>query len=431
MNTENNENYNGYLKILHQELIPAFGCTEPIALAYAAAYAKKILGKTPDKIYVELSGSIIKNVQSVIVPNTGNMKGIDVAVLAGALAGDPQKGLEVISGINEEQIKKIKDAIKNIPVQVVHVEHGHVFDILVVLYAGQEEVKVRIIDSHTNIVLIEKNGKKIQEIEKRLEKSLENRDFMTVKGIFDFANGVNLSDVDQIIEKQVLYNMAIAEKGLKDSYGGNIGKIRLAIFGDSIENRAIAKAAAGSDARMNGCELPVIINSGSGNQGIAVSVPIIEYARELKCSKEKLYRALVLGNLISIHEKTLIGVLSAYCGAVSAGAGAAAGIAYLYDLKLAGIEAAVSNALAVVSGMICDGAGSSCAGKIAFSVEAGIMGIKQFLTSNSYKGGEGILGYSIEETIENVGLLARDGMAGTNEEILKIMLDTKAKNQKR
>ena len=262
------------------------------------------------------------------------------------------------------------------------------------------------------------------------EESMESRDFMTIKGIFDFANGVKLNDVDQLIEKQIRCNMAIAEKGLAEPYGANIGKTRLAVFGDSVENRAIAKAAAGSDARMNGCELPVIINSGSGNQGITVSVPIIEYARELKCSKEKLYRALVLGNLVSIHEKTPIGVLSAFCGAVSAGAGAAAGIAYLYDLGLAGIEAAVSNALAVVSGMICDGAGSSCAGKIAFSVEAGIMGIKQFLTSNSYKGGDGILGYSIEETIENVGLLARVGMAETNNEILKIMLDTKANNQK-
>lgn len=425
------ENYDEYLKILNQELIPALGCTEPIALAYASAYAKKFLGKTPDRIYVELSGSIIKNAQSVIVPNTGDMRGIDVAVLAGSIAGDPEKGLEVISGINKEQIRKIKNSINKIPVEIVHVEHGHVFDILVVLYSGKEEAKVRIIDSHTNIVLVEKNGKKIQAIEQKLEQSLENRDFMTVKGILDFANGVNLNDINQIIEKQIRYNTAIAEKGIKDSYGSNIGKIRLAIFGDSIENRAIAKAAAGSDARMNGCELPVIINSGSGNQGITVSVPIIEYARELKCSKEKLYRALVLGNLVSIHEKTLIGVLSAYCGAVSAGAGAAAGIAYLYDLKLAGIEAAISNALAVVSGMICDGAGSSCAGKIAFSVEAGIMGIKQFLTSNSYKGGEGILGYSIEETIENVGLLARDGMAGTNDEILKIMVDTKTKNQKR
>ncbi|HCE78014.1 MAG TPA: hypothetical protein DEP61_03850 [Lachnospiraceae bacterium] len=424
------ENYEGYLKILYQELIPAFGCTEPIALAYASAYAKKIMGKNPDHIYIELSGSIIKNVQSVIVPNTGDMRGIDVAVLAGVIAGDPEKGLEVISGINETQIEEIKDSIHKIPVEIVHVEHGHVFDILVVLYSGQEETKVRIVDSHTNIVLVEKNGKRLHTTEMKSEESMESRDFMTIKGILDFANGVKLNDVDQLIEKQIRCNMAIAEKGLAEPYGANIGKTHLAVFGDSVENRAIAKAAAGSDARMNGCELPVIINSGSGNQGITVSVPIIEYAKELKSSKEKLYRALVLGNLVSIHEKAPIGVLSAYCGAVSAGAGAAAGIAYLYDLGLPGIEAAVSNALAVVSGMICDGAGSSCAGKIAFSVEAGIMGIKQFLTSNSYKGGDGILGYSIEETIENVGLLARVGMAETNNEILKIMLDTKANNQK-
>ncbi|MCI2110261.1 MAG: L-serine ammonia-lyase, iron-sulfur-dependent, subunit alpha [Acidaminococcaceae bacterium] len=420
---KNSKIYQAYVNILKEELLPAMGCTEPIALAYAGAYARKILGALPDKVVIDVSGSIIKNVKSVIVPNTGDMRGLDIAAAAGIVAGNPDKKLEVIAVVSPSQIEKIKDFAKNVPITINHVENGFMFDMMVTLFKGESYAKVRIVNNHTNIVLVEKDGNKLVNKGTSLDKSkFTDRSVLNMHDIWDFINTLDVEDVKPILEPQIKYNMAIAERGIHDNFGANVGKTILAAFGNSVENRARAMAAAGSDARMNGCEEPVIINSGSGNQGITVSVPIVVYAKELKVSEDKLYRALALGNLTSIHEKTPIGVLSAYCGAVSAGAGAGAGIAYLCGGGYEGVVTTVSNALAVVSGMICDGAGSSCAGKIAASVEAGIIGYKMYGKGQAYKGHDGILGGDIEETIANVGRLAKEGMETTNNKILEIMV---------
>lgn len=420
---KNSKIYQAYVNILKEELLPAMGCTEPIALAYAGAYARKILGALPDKVVIDVSGSIIKNVKSVIVPNTGDMRGLDIAAAAGIVAGNPDKKLEVIAVVSPSQIENIKDFAKNVPITINHVENGFMFDMMVTLFKGESYAKVRIVNNHTNIVLVEKDGNKLVNKGTSLDKSkFTDRSVLNMHDIWDFINTLDVEDVKPILEPQIKYNMAIAERGIHDNFGANVGKTILAAFGNSVENRARAMAAAGSDARMNGCEEPVIINSGSGNQGITVSVPIVVYAKELKVSEDKLYRALALGNLTSIHEKTPIGVLSAYCGAVSAGAGAGAGIAYLCGGGYEGVVTTVSNALAVVSGMICDGAGSSCAGKIAASVEAGIIGYKMYGKGQAYKGHDGILGGDIEETIANVGRLAKEGMETTNNKILEIMV---------
>ncbi len=423
---KNNLKYDAYINILKEELLPAMGCTEPIALAYAAAYAKKTLGALPDKVVIDVSGSIIKNVQSVIVPNTGDLRGLNVAAAAGIIAGNPDKKLEVIADVKPEQISDIKRFAATVPIEINHIEKGCVFDIFVTLYEGNHYAKVRIANNHTNIVLVEKDGNKIVDKGTQLDTSkFTDRSVLDMEDIWDFVNSVDIADIELIIEPQIRLNTAIAEHGIKGNYGANVGKTFLGLFGDQVETRAIAMAAAGSDARMNGCEEAVIINSGSGNQGITASVPVIVYANELRASKEKLYRALALANLVSIHEKTPIGVLSAFCGAVSAGAGAGAGIAYLCGAGFTGVCATVSNALAVMSGMICDGAGSSCAGKIVASVQAGIVGYKMYTKGQMYKGGDGILGYDIEQTISNVGRLAKEGMKETNNEILDIMLETK------
>ena len=420
---KNSKIYQAYVNILREELLPAMGCTEPIALAYAASYAKKTLGQLPDKVLIDVSGSIIKNVKSVIVPNTGDMRGLDVAAAAGIVAGNPDKKLEVLAQVTPSQIQEIKNFAKNTPIKINHVENGFMFDMMVTVSKGNSYAKVRLVNNHTNVVLVEKDGEKLVDNGTAMDEGkFTDRSVLNMKDIWEFINTMDVADVQPTLEPQVRYNMAIAERGIKEDFGANVGKTILAAFGDSLDNRARAMAAAGSDARMNGCEEPVIINSGSGNQGITVSVPIVVYARELKVTEEKMYRALALGNLTSIHEKTPIGVLSAYCGAVSAGAGAGAGIAYLCGSGYEGVVTTVSNALAVVSGMICDGAGSSCAGKIAASVEAGIIGYKMYVKGQAYKGHDGILGGNIEETISNVGRLAKEGMETTNNKILEIMV---------
>ncbi len=326
------ERYELYIQILKEELVPAMGCTEPIALAYASAKAREVLGKFPERVLIEASGSIIKNVKSVIVPNTDHLKGIPAAAAVGIIAGKSERELEVISSVTDEEGKTVKDFMEKVPIEVKHVENGLTFEIIVTLFCGEEYAKVRIANYHTNIVLIEKNGDKIFEtvVEDETEKGLTERSILDMKGIWDFANTVEIADIRQLIQKQIEYNTAISEEGLKGNYGANIGKVLLEAEGENVRIRAKAKAAAGSDARMNGCELPVIINSGSGNQGMTCSLPVIEYAKELQVSEEKLYRALVLSNLIAIHQKTGIGRLSAYCGAVCAGAAAGAAIAYLH-----------------------------------------------------------------------------------------------------
>lgn len=417
--------YGAYIKILEEELKPAMGCTEPIALAYAAAMARKVLGCVPERVAIGASGSIIKNVKSVIVPNTDHLKGIPAAAAAGIIAGDPDKELEVIASVSKEQIEEMKKFLAQTPITVEHVDNGLVFEIVVRLFKGEDSSMVRIVNYHTNIVRIERNGEVLKDIPVGGEgdEGLTDRSLLNMESIWDFVNTVDVEDIKPVLKRQIDCNMAIAEEGMKHEYGANIGKVLLSMNGDDIRTRARAYAAAGSDARMNGCELPVIINSGSGNQGITSSVPVIVYARELGVDEDKMYRALALSDLTTIHQKTPIGRLSAYCGAVSAGAGAGAGIAYLEGGDYETVIHTVCNAVAITSGMICDGAKASCAAKIAESVDAGILGYHMYKNGQQFYRGDGIVGSGIEKTLQNVGRLARDGMKKTNEEILQIMIE--------
>ena len=417
--------YGAFVKILEEELKPAMGCTEPIALAYAAAVARKVLGEMPDKVAIGASGSIIKNVKSVIVPNTNRLKGIPAAAAAGIVGGDPDKELEVIAHVTEEQIKGMRTFLDTAEITVEHVDNGLTFDIIVTLYKGENYSKVRIVNYHTNIVLIEKNGEILQEVEVQgeSEEGLTDRSLLSMADIWDFINSVDIADIKEMLDRQIACNMAIAEEGIRGDYGANIGKVLIDMNGTDIRTRARAMAAAGSDARMNGCELPVIINSGSGNQGITASVPVIVYTRELGGSEDKMYRALALSDLTTIHQKTPIGRLSAFCGAVSAGAGAGAGIAYLNGGDFDAVIHTVINAVAIVSGMVCDGAKASCAAKIAEAVDAGIIGYNMHIRGQNFEDGDGIVKSCVEETILSVGRLAKEGMKETNTEILSIMIE--------
>ena len=418
------EIYSAYTEILKEELMAAMGCTEPIALAYAAAIARRELNDLPDKVLVQTSGSIIKNVKSVIVPNTGHLKGIPAAVSAGIVAGNPDKELEVIADVSKDDIKNIEKFMQEKEIVVEHLDEGIIFDIVITLYKGEDYAKVHIINSHTNVVLVEHNHQVLKSSDclNDMPSDTAKYELLNMKDIWDYINHVELVDIKDILDRQIAYNMAIAEEGLQADYGANIGKVILSSDANSLKARAAAMAAAGSDARMNGCELPVIINSGSGNQGITVSVPVITYAKELKATDEQLYRALALSNLTAIHQRTPIGRLSAYCGAVNAGA-AGAGIAYLSGGDYEAVIHTVVNALAIVSGIICDGAKASCAGKIAFAVEAGILGYNMYMQGQQFYGGDGIVKKGIEDTLKSVGRLGKDGMKGTNEEIIKIMLE--------
>ena len=424
--------YGAYVQILKEELIPAMGCTEPIAIAYAAAKAREVLGCAPDMVKIGVSNNIIKNVKSVIVPNTGGMKGIEASAAAGIVAGDANKALEVISAVTDGQKQEMRDFLETVPVTVEAIDNGIIFDILVALYHGTESTVVRITHYHTNIVYIKKNGDILLDHtaeeaacggENPAESGLTDRSLLTIADIFDFAGTCDVEDIRPVLDIQIQYNTAISEEGLRGDYGANIGSTMLKFYGDDVRNRAIAKAAAGSDARMSGCELPVVINSGSGNQGITVSVPVIEYAKALNASEETLYRALALSNLIAIHEKSGIGRLSAYCGAVSAGCAAGCGIAYLQGADCKAISHTLVNALAIVSGIICDGAKPSCAAKIASSVQAGILGYHMYLNGQQFRSGDGIVTKGVEATIRNVGRLGRDGMRETDKEIVKIMMN--------
>ena len=419
-----NEKYGAYVQILKEELVPAMGCTEPIALAYAAATARRVLGALPDKVVIGASGSIIKNVKSVIVPNTDHLKGIPAAAAAGIVAGDPDRELEVIAEVDKDQIQAMRDFLDQAEIQVEHVDNGITFDIIVTLYKGDSYAKVRIANYHTNIVHIEKDGKILKDVEVQgeEEEGLTDGSLLNMEDIWDFVNTVDIADVKEVLDRQISYNMAIAEEGIKGDYGANIGSVLLAMEGTNVRVRAKAMAAAGSDARMNGCELPVIINSGSGNQGITASVPVIVYAKELGATEEQLYRALTLSNLTAIHQKTPIGRLSAYCGAVSAGAGAGAGIAYLSGGGYEDVVHTVVNALAIVSGIICDGAKASCAAKIATAVDAGILGYNMYKQGQQFRGGDGIVVKGIEATLKSIGRLGKEGMKETNEEIIKMMI---------
>lgn len=418
------EKYQAYIQILKEELVPAMGCTEPIALAYAGAKAREVLGCVPDKVLVEASGSIIKNVKSVIVPNTNHLKGIPAAVTAGIIAGKAEKELEVIAEVTPDEIEQMITFLKETPITVEHIDQGITFDIVLTLYKEDSYAKVRIANYHTNIVHIEKDGEVIFDIpvEGENEEGLTDRSLLDMKSIWNFINTVDVVDIKEVIGRQIEYNTAIADEGLRGDYGANIGSVLLSAYGDDVRTRAKARAAAGSDARMNGCELPVIINAGSGNQGMTCSLPVLEYAKELNVTEEKKYRALALSNLTAIHQKTGIGRLSAYCGAVSAGVAAGAGIAYLCGGGYEEVIHTVVNALAIVSGMVCDGAKASCAAKIAASVDAGILGYNMYMNGQQFYAGDGIVTKGVEATIQNIGRLGKEGMRETNEEIIKMMI---------
>ncbi len=415
--------YQAYVQILKEELVPAMGCTEPIALAYCAAKVREVLGCLPDRCQVSASGNIVKNVKSVIVPNTGGLKGIEAACAAGAAAGDASRVLEVIAGVTEEQKKGIREFLDRVPIKVEPLETEEILDMVVTLFYKESWARVRIAGYHTNIVLIEKDGRILYEkgVTAEREVSMADRSLLNIEGIYDFAKSVCLEDVQEIISRQIACNSAISQEGLKGSWGANIGSTLLKSCGNDVRTRARAAAAAGSDARMSGCEMPVIINSGSGNQGMTASLPVIEYARELDSGEEMLYRALVLSNLITIHQKTGIGRLSAYCGAVSAGCGAGCGIAFLLGGDFKTIAHTLVNALAIVSGIICDGAKPSCAGKIAAAVDAGILGYDMYQNGQQFKGGDGIISKGVENTIINIGRLGKEGMKETDKEIIRIM----------
>lgn len=423
--TKDDIRYQAYMKILREELVPAMGCTEPIALAYCCAKARAVLGAVPDRCVVEASGNIIKNVKSVVVPNTGGLKGIEAAAAAGIVAGNEERELEVLSDVTARQKLEIKAYLEENHIEVRPLETEEVLDMAVTVYCGSNQARVRITGCHTKIVLMERNGEVLWEIaeQKAARRPDYDRTLLSVESICEFSNSVDTEEISEILDCQIEYNTAISKEGLRNGYGANIGRTILKAYGNRVEVRARAAAAAASDARMSGCELPVVINSGSGNQGLAASLPVIEYARELKCSKERLYRALVLSNLIAIHLKTGLGRLSAYCGAVSAGSGAGCGIAWLKGADFKAIAHTLVNSLAIVSGIVCDGAKPSCAAKIAASVDAGILGYSMYLNGQQFYGGDGIVSKGVENTIRNIGRLGKDGMKETDREIIRIMTD--------
>lgn len=423
------QKYQDYINVLKEELIPAMGCTEPIAIAYAGAIAREHLGCLPERVEIEVSGNIIKNVKSVIVPNTGGLRGIEVAAAAGIVAGDAAKELKVISEVSTEVVAVIHKFLESTPITVNFSDSKKIFDIMITVYGNGHSAYVRICEFHTNIVEIREDDKYVLQKDIAVEDSLgfTDRGFMNVQEIIEFADTARIEDVKDILDLQIECNVNISEEGLAGDYGANIGKVLLKTYGtDDVKIRAKAKAAAGSDARMNGCEMPVVINSGSGNQGITASIPVIEYAKELGVSDEKRYRALLVSNLITIHLKSGIGRLSAYCGAVSAGCASGAGIAYLYGGGVDEVSHTIVNSLAITSGIICDGAKASCAAKIATAIDAGILGYNMYKEGQQFYGGDGIVSKGVENTIKNVGQLAKEGMATTDQEILKIMTKTQS-----
>ena len=415
-----------YKDILIEELIPAMGCTEPIAIAYASSIISHALGGSPTSLKVGLSGNIIKNVKSVIVPMTGGMHGIDSAICAGAIAACPQNRLQVLSALDKSRVNEIREYKEKTPIDIYELETENAFEILIEGKLDNKQAEARLAKRHTNVLYVRRGG---EDITSRyitegdlVEKESTDRSTLNVKDIVEFASTADISDIAPYLERQIDYNMAIAKEGLSGEWGASIGKTLLKLANGDVRTVARAYAAAGSDARMSGCELPVCIISGSGNQGITASVPVVIYAEHLKADRDKLLRALLVSDLITIHQKTGIGCLSAYCGAISAGCGCGCGIAYLKGGKYYEIAHTLVNAIAILSGTICDGAKSSCAAKIAMAVEAGILGYEMMASGHQFYGGDGIITKGVENTIKNVSRLAQKGMSETDREIIKIML---------
>lgn len=425
----NRKIYNEYVTILESELVPALGCTEPIALAYAAAKAKEVLGKMPDHITMRCSGNIIKNVKGVKVPNSGGMKGVEAAAVLGITGGDPSQALEVLEHVTDREIDEAEKLLKAGFCDCVlkdDVANLYIEAYAVCKKTEKSEALVVIEDEHTNITHIEKDGQVLfhkekkeycQEREKTPDKSLLN-----LEDIITFANEVQITDVEKVLGRQIKYNTRIAEEGLRNPWGAQVGRVVLEEFGEDVKWRAVAKASAGSDARMSGCALPVIINSGSGNQGMTCSLPVIEFGKELKKSKEEIYRALCVSNLVALNQKKYIGSISAYCGAVCAAAGAGAGITYLCGGTLEQIENTVVNTIADAGGIVCDGAKPSCAAKISTALQAAILSHKMAMRGLTFARGEGLVMDCPEDTIKAVGYVGRAGMKQTDVEILNLMI---------
>lgn len=418
--------YEGYIRILGKELIPALGCTEPIAIAYASAKAREVLGVFPEHIIVTCSGNIIKNVKGVVVPATGGLRGIEAAALIGAVGGDPSRELEVLTTVTERDRAAVKELVKQKICEVRISAHPAKLHIIVEMKAGLDTAIVEVVHSHTGIIRIEKNQEKLfwlpdhdtMDEEEDLDYSLLN-----MSSIYEFANQVAIADVREVLDRQIEYNTKIAEEGMKEDYGANVGKTLLENYGDRFRVMAKAMPAAGSDARMSGCELPVIINSGSGNQGMTVSLPVIACAKEVKASREQLYRALCISNLTAVYQKRDIGRLSAYCGAVSAGAGSGAGMMYLMGGSLQDISDVVTYTIANVGGIICDGAKSSCAAKIASAVDAALLAIDLTKKGRGFESGQGVVKSTVKETVAGVSTIAREGMEITDQVILDVMVN--------
>ena len=421
------EIYQNYVNILREELVPALGCTEPIAIAYGAATAVAALGCRPEHIHMHCSGNIVKNVQGVTVPNSGGMKGIEAAAVLGALGGDSTKKLEVLESVTPEVIEKAKALIGTGYCKCTLAEGVANLFVLAEVSAAGHTVKVEIEHTHTGIVSIIKDGESIFQnrgIEQPASR-IGDKSTLNVIDILDFADTVDIKDIKSFLDNQIEMNSVISDEGLRRCYGACVGKTLLETYGDGVANRAKARAAAGSDARMSGCSLPVVINSGSGNQGMTVSLPVIEFAKEIGASREKLYRALVISNLVALHQKKYIGNLSAYCGAVCAACGSGAAITYLYGGSYDDISRTIINTIANVGGIVCDGAKPSCAAKIASAVDAAIMGHYMSREGRCFHYGEGLVQEDVEHTIQNIGYVGRVGMKATDVEILNIMLDEK------
>lgn len=416
-------------EILKEELVPAMGCTEPIAIAYASSIARSLISSLPTSVTVYASPNIIKNVKSVVVPHTGGERGIEAAASIGIVAGREELELEVLSKVGEEDIERSKELRRDAKFTILPSESGYIFHIRVELKNDSESSAVEIAGNHTNVILKERNGEVIykKEYKDSVESKKTDRSILSIKSISEYADTVDIESIKETLERQIEYNTAIADEGLHGSWGANIGSILLKSYGESVQNKAKAYAAAGSDARMNGSEKPVVINSGSGNQGLTASLPVIVYAKDLNVSHNTLLRALAVSNLVTIHLKSGIGSLSAYCGATSAGAGAGAGVCYLFGGRENEIAHTVVNALAIESGMICDGAKASCAAKIASAVEAGLLGMEMQKYGSEFYGGDGIVKKGVENTIENVSRIAREGMRETDKTIIEIMTGNKCR----
>lgn len=411
-------------KILRGELKEALGCTEPVSIAYVSAKAREVLGSIPEEIEVACSENVIKNTKSVVVPMTGNLRGIEAACLIGAVGGKAEKGLEVLEDICETDIKKTDDLLKKGICKVVEAKTDEKFYVRVKMKYRNDEVVSVLKRTHLGINSICKNGKIIyQRVPDEEQEQMENYSCLTIENIFQYASEEDIGDVEDLIEDQIRCNEAISQEGLKNNYGACVGRILLRSYGGDIRTRARAAAAAGSDARMNGCELPVVINSGSGNQGMTVSLPVIEYSKYLKSKHETMIRALILSNLVAIYQKYKIGRLSAYCGVISAAAGAGAGITYLYGGSKKEIEDTITNTLANVSGIVCDGAGSSCAAKIASCVDAAILGSEMARRGSVFSPGDGIVKADLQSTVKSIIRLAKEGMEETDRVIVDIMMN--------